>query len=253
MTLTLATIAAMSAPGIFIVFEGIDGAGKTTQVDWLVAALRASGEDVVQSKEPTDGPWGQKVRASATTGRLPLAEELEAFSQDRRQHVAEVIGPALNAGKIVVLDRYFYSTVAYQGARGGNPEVVLQQMLEFAPVPDVVFLIDVDPRVGVSRVSSGRGEIPNEFEKVELLTAVRKAFSLLESRSEVVKIDGHWPIDLVTARIVETLVRGVLRSKRCAKNYVCDELFCSFRISGECDWARIQEQLRSRRKIKATA
>ncbi|MBL9085553.1 MAG: dTMP kinase, partial [Planctomycetia bacterium] len=88
-----------------IVFEGIDGAGKTTQVGLLVDALRRAGEDVVSSKEPTRGPWGMKIRESAVKGRLPEAEELQAFIEDRREHVRDLVGPALERGAIVVLDR----------------------------------------------------------------------------------------------------------------------------------------------------
>src|SRR5262245_42547095 len=95
-------------PGILIVVEGIDGAGKSTQVRRIAEALRAVGETVVQSREPTDGPWGRKIRESAVSGRMSLADELHAFVEDRREHVAGVIRPALDRGEIVVLDRYYY-------------------------------------------------------------------------------------------------------------------------------------------------
>src|SRR4051794_35061604 len=106
--------------GIFIVVDGIDGAGKTTQVQLIGDALEAAGEVVVRSKEPTNGPWGQKLRASAANGRLPLDAELRAFVEDRKEHVASVIRPAMDDGKIVIVDRYFYSTIAYQGSRGAD-------------------------------------------------------------------------------------------------------------------------------------
>ncbi len=107
--------------GILIVFDGIDGGGKTTQAKLLADILTAAGETVVLSKEPTDGPWGKQLRASATTGRMSLADELHAFTEDRKQHVTNLIAPALARGEIVILDRYFYSTIAYQGARGTVP------------------------------------------------------------------------------------------------------------------------------------
>src|SRR4051794_28178129 len=120
---------------------------------------------VIRSKEPTDGPWGRKIRASAATGRMSLADELHAFTEDRKQHVREVILPALAAGKAVVLDRYFYSTIAYQGTRGADTAAVANRMREIAPVPDVTFLIDVPPAVGVDRITANRGESPNQFEQ----------------------------------------------------------------------------------------
>src|SRR5260370_25230495 len=96
---------------ILIAIEGIDGAGKTTQVERLAQALRVVGQELVISKEPTNGRWGKKIRESAANGRLPLKEELKAFINDRTEHVRNVIQPALDTGKIVILDRYFYSTI----------------------------------------------------------------------------------------------------------------------------------------------
>src|SRR5947209_1050262 len=134
--------------GVLIAIEGIDGAGKTTQVNRLAEVLRSvGGLEVVTSKEPTNGRWGQKIRQSAASGRLPLEEELEAFIQDRLEHVAQIIVPSLAADKVVILDRYFYSTIAYQGARGADIAYLDRHMREIAPVPDVVYVLDIDPGV----------------------------------------------------------------------------------------------------------
>src|SRR5262245_41663250 len=103
--------------GILVAVEGIDGAGKSTLADWLVARLYAHGFDVLRTREPTGGPWGQKLRASMTQGRLSPKEELRAFVEDRREHVEQEIRPALADGRVVVIDRYYFSTAAYQGAR----------------------------------------------------------------------------------------------------------------------------------------
>ena len=94
--------------GILIAFEGIDGAGKTTQVDLVASFFERAGEAFVRSREPTDGPWGRKIKESAVNGRLSPAEELEAFTEDRKEHVRQLIAPALAAGKVILLDRYFY-------------------------------------------------------------------------------------------------------------------------------------------------
>ena len=103
--------------GLLIAFDGIDGASKTTQVALLADFLASKGE-TIRSKEPTDGKWGQIIRNAAANGRLPLEEELRVLIEDRKEHVRDLILPALSKGKAVILDRYFYSTIAYQGSRG---------------------------------------------------------------------------------------------------------------------------------------
>ena len=103
--------------GLFIVLEGIDGTGKSSHAKRLASYFSSLGREVVLSREPTDGPWGRKLRDSASTGRLEPAEELEYFLRDRREHVEKLIRPALAEGKVVILDRYYFSTMAYLGAR----------------------------------------------------------------------------------------------------------------------------------------
>lgn len=197
--------------GLLIAIEGIDGAGKTTQVDLLEKYLQSVGVPVVRSKEPTDGPWGKKIRASAATGRMPLDEELAAFIEDRREHVRDVIQPALDAGKVVILDRYFYSTIAYQGSRGANVEEVERKMLAEFPIPDVVFVIDVPAEVGVARVRHGRGEVPNEFEQVATLDRCRYEFmKMCHFHRNLVFINGNDAAGWVQGAINQRVVRDVL-------------------------------------------
>src|SRR4051794_15210691 len=123
----------MTTKGTLIAVEGIDGAGKTTQVERLAKFLAERKMPVVHSKEPTDSVWGQKIRQSASQGRLTLEEEVEAFARDRGEHVAQVIGPALARGDIVLLDRYFYSNIAYQGSRGADPVAIAAAARRSAP------------------------------------------------------------------------------------------------------------------------
>ena len=146
--------------GIFIVLEGVDGAGKSTQVQLLGQAFSELGRDVVLSKEPTDGPWGRKLRESAAAGRMSLEDELEHFVKDRQQHVQELILPSLADGKVVIVDRYFYSTIAYQGVRGADRNEIKSTMVAFAPLPDIVFLIDIDPAISVRERDRNHGRIP---------------------------------------------------------------------------------------------
>ena len=175
---------------MFIVFEGIDGAGKSTQIQLLAQALRERGLELVLSREPTDGPWGRKLRESATTGRMSAADELEHFIRDRTEHVATLIEPALAAGRWVIVDRYYYSTIAYQGVRGLDPHALQQKMESLFPKPDRVFLLDLDPSAAVKRIRHGRGEDLNEFEQRESLERIRRLFLSLEG-DEILVIDAN--------------------------------------------------------------
>lgn len=240
-----------TSSGIFIAIEGIDGAGKTTQVKMLTDLLRAAGESVVASKEPTDGVWGRKLRESASTGRLPLSDELDLFTKDRKEHLDKVIVPALAAGKVVILDRYFYSTIAYQGSRGTDWRHV-EQMMSFAPVPDMVFLLDADPLVTLHRISHGRNERPNEFEQEQSLALCRSIFlKLAAERSEVKIIDAAQTVKQISQAIVQLMLDNAFLHARCAKKDGCDFMYCSFRQSGTCDWATLQSKIfRAAQKVE---
>ena len=198
---------------MLIAIEGIDGAGKTTQVSLLAQAFETIGEEPVATKEPTDGPWGRKIRESAENGRLSLEEELEAFIQDRAEHVKQVIEPALNAGSIVILDRYFYSTIAYQGARGADAAAIKSRMESLFPLPDIVFLLDIDPADGLQRISELRKDKPNEFENVESLAKARAIFNSLDDE-RITKLDGSLAPETIHRGIVAGLVLGPLRARR---------------------------------------
>ena len=234
----------MSHKGIFIALEGIDGAGKTTQVNMIADALRKVGEKVVVSKEPTAGIWGQKIRQSAATGRLPLDEELEAFIKDREEHLETTVLPALNDDSVVILDRYFYSTIAYQGARGGNRERLNQEVRDLAITPDAVFVLDVDPAVSIARIMVRDGA-PNEFEKVEELAVIRGVFQWLCDVDPVVTcVDSSKSPDALMADILDRMITGVLKTKRCRKEYGCDDPYhCGFRMANSCRWWQIKNSL----------
>ena len=165
-------------PGSLIIFEGIDGTGKSTQVQLLAKALEAQGEVVVTSREPTDGHFGQKLRASMCEGRLTPEEELALFHDDRKDHVEHLILPALAAGKVVILDRYYFSTMAYQGARGFDPQEIRKENENFAPVPDRVFLLELPVEVALERIG-GRDGSGNTFEQEGNLRACDAIFKTL--------------------------------------------------------------------------
>ncbi|MEN9535623.1 MAG: hypothetical protein RIR37_896 [Verrucomicrobiota bacterium] len=190
--------------GIFIVIEGIDGTGKSTQSKRLAEWFRAQGREVVLSREPTDGPWGKKLRESATTGRLSPDEELECFLNDRREHVETKIKPALAEGKVVILDRYYFSTMAYQGARGFDPVQIRQRNEEFAPKPDLLLILDLSVESAHKRIGS-RGDTVNEFEQLETLTRCREIFLSIRDESFARVIDAEPSLDVVSADILSVV------------------------------------------------
>ncbi len=166
------------ARGRLIVLEGIDGSGKSTLAAWLSQRLRDAGNDTVLRREPTDGPAGQELRRIISEGRKGIAPEAETalFIEDRRQHVASGIGPDLEAGRVVVLDRYYLSTAAYQGALGMDLEEIMARNESFAPQPDLAFLFDLPVSTALQRITLGRGGQRSAFEKEAYLEQVRRLF-----------------------------------------------------------------------------
>ena len=195
----------MNKKGILIAFEGIDGTGKSTQINLLAERLAALGHEVVVTREPTDGIYGQKIRSMfASRHELTAEEELELFMNDRREHVRELISPSLAAGKIVLTDRYYFSTVAYQGAAGHDPIKILADNEDFAPVPDLVLLLTLSPAESARRIRSGRGEALNDFEQEEELARVAKVFDGL-NMDYIKRIDATGSPEKVHAEIVSRM------------------------------------------------
>lgn len=187
--------------GKLLVFEGIDGTGKTTQIRRLVDFLGNQGIPVIASREPTDGPWGRKMLDAAKTGRMPVNEELECFLADRREHVEQVILPALHAGTTVVLDRYYISSMAYQGARGLDPAEIRRRNEAFAPVPDLVLWLDLPVEIALGRIGV-RGEGTSAFEKRESLEACRRIFASLANEPFMRRIQAAQEPDAVSQDVI---------------------------------------------------
>ena len=164
--------------GRLIVLEGIDGSGKSSLAAWLARRLTDAGNSTVLRREPTDGPAGQELRRIITEGRKGIAPEAETalFIEDRRQHVASGIGPDLEAGRVVILDRYYLSTAAYQGALGMDSEAIMAENESFAPPPDLALLLDLPVSTALERITIGRGGQRSAFEKQAYLEKVRKLF-----------------------------------------------------------------------------
>ncbi len=165
--------------GFLLVLDGIDGTGKTTLSHRLASFLIKNQFKVILSREPTTGQFGKKIRESAINGRLSLEEELNLFVQDRKEHIETVIRPALDNGEIVILDRYYFSTMAYQGARGGDVENIKKIHEDFAINPDLIILLQLDINKALERISNSR-EGADLFEGKEYLQKVSDIYDKIE-------------------------------------------------------------------------
>lgn len=188
--------------GLFIVIEGIDGTGKSTQAKMLRDALESAGHKVILDREPSDGPYGKILRDSATTGRLSAQEELDLFHQDRKHHLDEVILPALRRDEIVILDRYYFSTMAYQGQRGFDPEEIRKTNLSFAPNPDILFILDLPVDQARERIGV-RGDTTNEFEKHDALQYCRDTFLGVSNEAFAHVIDSSQSIQNIHQQMLD--------------------------------------------------
>lgn len=191
--------------GKLIAFEGIDGCGKSTQLTLLAAVLRGRGLDVLTTREPTSGKYGQRIRAMARSGE-PVApeEELRWFVADRREHVEGVIEPALDRGQVVLTDRYYLSSVAYQGAHGLDAEAILADSEAEFPHPDLAIVVRVSPEQGMERVSSRGGAEEPVFEEVDFLRRASEIFDRL-APGYLITVDGAGSAEDVHARIIRAV------------------------------------------------
>ncbi|ASJ07650.1 dTMP kinase [Thermococcus pacificus] len=180
---------------MFVVIEGIDGAGKSTQAKLLAKWFEERGYEVVLTKEPTDTAFGKLIRKLVLTGgkegiidgaRISHEAEALLFAADRAEHVAKLIKPSIEAGKIVISDRYFYSSLAYQWARGLDLEWLID-LNRFAVRPDLVILLDLPVKESMKRIN-GRS-IKTEFDKIaELQKKVRENYLKLTERFPEMRI-----------------------------------------------------------------
>lgn len=200
--------------GTFIVFEGGEGAGKSTQVERLREALRAAGHEVVVTREPGGTEIGERIREilldTASDGMSARAEAL-LFAAARAQHVEEVIEPALERGAVVLSDRYVGSSIVYQGAGRELGEDRIEELNRWGThdvVPDLVILLDVDPADGLRR----SGEVDRmELDGLAFHTSVNQAYRRLAERhpQQWLVLDATRPPDDLAAQVVEAALAAV--------------------------------------------
>jgi dTMP kinase len=199
-------------PGLFIAFEGGDGAGKSTQAAELAAALESRGFAVLRTREPGGTPIGEKLRSLVLDhghGHIDAHTEALIFAASRAAHASQVIRPALERGGIVLTDRYIDSSVAYQGAGRGLGTDAVRDINRWATSglePDLTVLLDVDPAVGRRRrAEADAAEDRLESEADEFHARIRTAFLNLAAASpeQYLVLPAHLPVDQLAARILE--------------------------------------------------
>jgi len=190
--------------GLLIVFEGIDGTGKSTQLDLLAQYLSDNNYPVITTREPTEGQYGLRIRELyINRDSISKEEELELFLDDRREHVEQLIQPALSEGKIILCDRYFLSTAAYQGAAGFDPQEILNRN-SFAPDPDLALLFLATPELSIKRIAN-RGDTLNDFERKDELQRVSELFLSLD-KPYILQIDGSGTIETIHQEVVKSVM-----------------------------------------------
>jgi dTMP kinase len=216
--------------GFFLTFEGIDGCGKSTQLKRLAAHLRESGSDVVTTRQPGGTPFGDRLRSlllDSRTGQLTSGTELAMMFADRAQCIAEVIAPALDAGQIVLCDRFTDSTEAYQGGGRelGSDAVLTMHRLVCADLqPDLTLLLRPDFDACLLRarkrndVQAARGTNENRFEQEQsaFYRRVADKYDEIAAREpvRVVTVDGDGTIDAVHQRIVSLVMPRLQSASR---------------------------------------
>ena len=173
---------------MLINLEGIDGCGKSTQSKFLMEKFEENNEKTIILKEPTNGKYGKKLWEMLSGKREATTEQiLDLFVMDRKEHVNNKINPALKKGKIVLMDRYYYSTMAYQAAAGIDVNRIRKDN-EFAPKPDIVLIFDLPVDLAMKRVIGH--SVADVFEKEEHLEKVREAYLNLKDDPLVRIIDS---------------------------------------------------------------
>lgn len=161
-----------------IVFEGIDGTGKTCQSLLLEESFRASNKKVIRYAEPSNSVHGKKIRDMMEKKiRMSPEDEMQLFIDDRKYDVEKNIIPSIKSGYTVIMDRYYFSNAAYQGATGRyNWKDILTENEAFAPKPDILFIFIIDIKEAIKRIENARNGKTTSMEKAERLSKVQEIY-----------------------------------------------------------------------------
>jgi len=192
----------MAGKGLFIVLEGIDGSGKDTHLKFIAKELREHGYAVVETAEPSMDRVGTFLKryASRNEARLPAESEALLYASDRFDHVKNVIAPALRRDQIVISARYYYSSMAYQGAVGVDLDWI-REMNRFALKPDLAVLLDILPEYSLHRLKRRR----SIYEDSDYLRKVRDIYIRLVDEGELVKVDADRPKRVVQGELLSMI------------------------------------------------
>ncbi|MGB9914693.1 MAG: dTMP kinase [Candidatus Bathyarchaeales archaeon] len=195
----------MTKRGAFICLEGLDGSGKTTQAKMLAEKLKA-GYNAVYTAEPSRGKIGMFIRKHCLYGekRLPSAVEALLFAADRMEHVTTEILPAIEQGRLVISDRYLYSSIAYQGAAGLSIEWI-ETINKYALKPDLAVFIDVDPKTAMKRLKLNKSLMEN----LETQQKVREIYLKFVEKGRLIRVNGN-QLKNAVARELYTVVKRFL-------------------------------------------
>jgi len=199
----------MAKRGALICIEGIDGSGKTTQARRLVKNLCGKSFDAIYTTEPSAGRVGRLIKRYVLDRkkRIPIKLEALLFAADRVDHVETLIKPALKVGKVVVCDRYVYSTLAYQGAAGLDLDWI-RQINCFALVPDLALFIDVQPEVVMERLRRKR----SVMETPQNQQMVREVYMKMVKEGRLFLLDGSKSIGDVADDVLRVVLDFLERS-----------------------------------------
>ena len=198
----------MAGKGLFIVLEGIDGSGKDTHIKFLAKELRELGYAVVETAEPSRDRVGTFLKryAKRKEERLPAESEALLYASDRFDHVKNVIKPALRRDQIVISARYYYSSMAYQGAVGVDLDWI-KEMNRFALKPDLAVLLDILPEYSLHRLKRRR----SIYEDSDYLRKVRDIYIKLVNEGELVNVDADRPKRVVQGELLSMIQELVER------------------------------------------
>ena len=203
--------------GLFITFEGGEGSGKTTACKYLLERLRKEGYDVIYSREPGGVDIAEQIRdviLNVNNTAMDARTEALLYAASRRQHLVEVVLPALEAGKIVLCDRFIDSSLVYQGHARGIGEAKVMSINRFAigdNMPDLTVYFDVDPEIGLSRAAD-RGELNRlDKESLNFHRSVRRAYQKLarKYKERISTVDANQPLKEVESAVYDLVIKKI--------------------------------------------
>jgi len=196
--------------GIFICIEGLDGSGKTTHAHRLVRNLQKKELEAIYTTEPSRGELGKFIRSSVLEGekRVPRVLETVLFAVDRVEHLEKIVKPALQQGKIVVSDRYIYSSLAYQGSAGLDVNWI-KEINSFVLPADIAIYIDVPPEVVVKRIKRKK----SVMERLETQRKVQEVYMMFVNSEKLIRIDGDRPKVEVEQNILSLILEFLEKHK----------------------------------------